>query len=91
MSLDDEVRKIVRETVQEILGNVSVVAPDLITVEEAAKICDCHTSVIYSLIQEISTTNFPAVKFGTRTIKIDRRRLHRWIEQGGLFAVTDNE
>jgi excisionase family DNA binding protein len=85
-TLELELKSIVKTTVIELLGDVPIKAPELITVEDAAKVCGCHTSVIYSLVQESPANRFPAVKFGERTIKIDKRRLYTWIESGGLFS-----
>lgn len=87
MSLEIELKSIVKNTVIELLGDVPPPVPELITVEDAAKVCGCHTSVIYSLIQEKQQNRFPAVKFGERSIKIDKRRLYTWIERGGLYGA----
>jgi len=58
--------------------------PELITPDEAAKICGCDKSVILELHKERLGNNFPSVHLGQRTIRIDKRRLNVWFHAGGL-------
>lgn len=83
MNLEVEIKKIVENTVRDILI-ASPPIPELITISQTAEICGVNRSVIDSLIKERELNNFPAVKFSAQSIKIDRRRLFIWIERGGL-------
>jgi excisionase family DNA binding protein len=71
------------QVVEERLGTASL-DPELITVDEAAAICGCDKSVILDLVHAREASGFPAVVLGKRTIRIDKRRLQRWFQQGGL-------
>ena len=83
MQIETAIREIVEQIVEERLGTATL-DPDLITVDEAAKICVCDGSVILQLVHDRETNGFPSVVLGKRTIRIDKRRLQRWFQQGGL-------
>jgi excisionase family DNA binding protein len=60
------------------------IEPELITIDQAAELCDCDKSVITALVHDRETNGFPAIVLGKRTIRIDKRRLQRWFQNGGL-------
>lgn len=57
----------------------------LISIEEAAAICDVSRSVIDSLVEDSKENNFPAVRLSAKTVKVDKTRLIKWIRAGGLI------
>ena len=83
MSTDEAIRQLIREELASWAGSVPA-EPELITVDEAAKICECAKSAIYDLVDQAPANGFPSVRLGTRTIRIDKRRLSNWIQAGGL-------
>lgn len=85
MDLETTFRNLVEEIVAEKLGAVSSV-PELITIDEAAAICGCDKSVIAALVHDRAANGFPAIVLGRRTIRIDKRRLNIWFQDGGLNA-----
>jgi excisionase family DNA binding protein len=85
MLIEEAIREIVEQIVEERLGTASL-DPELITVEQAADLCGCDKSVIHQLVHDREVNGFPAVVLGKRTIRIDKRRLQRWFQQGGLGA-----
>jgi predicted DNA-binding transcriptional regulator AlpA len=89
--VDIAIENLVKKKVIELFGNVQPSAPELITVKEAAAIYGCNPSVIYSLVHDAKTNNFPAVKFGEQSIRIDRRRLYYWIESGCLLQTSASQ
>jgi hypothetical protein len=74
-------QEMVRQTIAEQYAPPQM--PEFITVQEAADLCACDRSVISSLIQNPSS-GFPAIRLSKRVIKIDKCRLIRWLESGGL-------
>lgn len=82
MNIEVAIRETINEYIQTL--NLEPPTPELISVEEAAKICLVHRSVIDSLVKERQINRFPAVKFSERSTKVDKRRLYLWIEAGGL-------
>jgi predicted DNA-binding transcriptional regulator AlpA len=82
--LEKAIINLIDARIAEKLGDLPIQKPDLITIEDAAEICSVHRSVIDSLVKDRKTNGFPAVKFGERSIKIDRNRLYLWIGSGGL-------
>lgn len=83
MSIDELIRKTVREELESWV-NSAPAEPELISIKEAAKICSCSRSVMDALVQNAETNGFPAVRLGSRTIVIDKRRLNSWFQNGGL-------
>jgi len=58
--------------------------PELITIAEAAKICDVDISVINSLFHKRNKNGFPGIRLSERKLKIDKQRLIEWLRNGGL-------
>lgn len=56
-------------------------APDVLTVKELKQILGIGTVNAYRLLQ---APGFPAVKVTSRTYRISKAGLIRWLEQGGL-------
>ena len=86
MSTDEAIRQLIREELASWVNTVPA-EPELITVDEAAKLCGVSKSVIYGLAKDAATNSFPSVRLGTKIIHIDKRRLSRWIQAGGLIDV----
>lgn len=87
--------KVIREIVREELAAAAAVSPveiELIAVKDAADLLGIDVQAVRDLCSESETNGFPAVVLGTRTCRIDKRRLARWIESGGLkpAKVEDN-
>ncbi len=82
MSIDIAIKEVVREEIA--LHLASMPEPKWITIEAAAKICDCGRSVIDSLVKEAPENNFPAARLGTQTVRIDKHALLLWLRRGGL-------
>lgn len=80
---DDVIRNMIREELAAWVGSAPQ-EPELISVVEAAKLCGVAKSVIERLVAEAATNGFPAIRLGARTIKIDKRRLNHWFQNGGL-------
>jgi len=83
MSTDEAIRQLIREELASWVNTVPA-EPELIDIKEAAKICGCARSVIDALVHEADKNGFPSVRLGARTIKIDKRRLQGWFQNGGL-------
>lgn len=83
MDITQVIRDIVREEIGHFLS-ASSKEPELISVEQAAKLFQCDRSVILALHHDRDRNGFPSVALGRRTIKIDKHRLNRWAADGGL-------
>lgn len=86
MIIDKQIREIVREELAAATA-VSPVEIVLIAVKDAADLLGVDAQAVRDLCSESETNGFPAVVLGTRTTKIDKRRLARWIESGGLKSA----
>lgn len=84
MDINTAIREIVREVVSEEYSGRLIADPELISIEQAAKICGCSRSVLDEIIKARDINGFPAIYLSTKTIRIDKRRLQRWFEAGGL-------
>jgi hypothetical protein len=84
--LTNVLRTLIRETVAEMLPQMAVPAgdPELITIADVTAMIGVDESVVHSLIKDKDTNGFPAIRLGQRTIRIDKHRLIRWLDQGGL-------
>ena len=69
---------------EERLDNSLSTEPELITIAEAAKICDVDVSVINSLFHKRDKNGFPGIRLSERKLKIDKQRLIEWLRNGGL-------
>jgi len=83
MDIEAHIRDIVRQEIAELQIDAAG-DPELIKVTEAAKLCDLSPSVIYALIKEAPQNGFPVVRLGSQTVRIDKRRLNKWFERGGV-------
>ena len=83
MDITEAIREIVR---QEIAGLQLSTAgdPELIKITEAAELCGVNRCIIDALVKESPANGFPAVRVGSQTVRIDKRRLNGWVERGGL-------
>ena len=82
MELDTLVRSIVRDEIA--AAHAAPADPVLISIDEAAKIFGCGDSVINELIKDSATNGFPSIRLSTKTVRIDKARLNKWINAGGL-------
>lgn len=80
--IGNAIRDIVRAEVTAALEQLP--APDYISIETAAEICDCSRKIIDSLIKEADVNEFPVTQLSAQTYKIDRHELYRWLRNGGL-------
>ena len=82
-SIEERIREIVRDELAKLR-----IEPDqdpiLLKVIEAAELYNIGRSTLYELIKESPGNGFPAVRLGSQSVLIDKRRLNRWIEDGGL-------
>lgn len=83
MDINQIIRDIVREEISHHAADLSS-EPVLITPNDAAKICGVSKQVVLDLHHARSANGFPSVDLGTRTIRIDKRRLNQWFATGGL-------
>ena len=81
---EQTMKDFIRQTVRECLASAPMPEPELISIDKAAKICTVSKQVINDLIAESLGNGFPSIRLGVRTIKIDKRRLAKWLEAGGL-------
>lgn len=81
----DNITESIREIVRDEIANL-VVSPDpeLLTPDEAAKFLGIGKAAVLSLVD---VEGFPAVRLGSKTIRIDKRRLNAWIASGGVVKV----
>ncbi len=82
MDIELTIRNIVRDELAK--AAAAGHEPEMITVAEAIRVLGIGRSKVYRLVDESPANGFPAVRLGTRTIRIDKRRLHPWIASGGL-------
>lgn len=75
------IRGVVRDEIAAASMHVEI---DLISIEQAMKVCGTGRQVIDDLIHDAETNGFPSVVLGARTTKIDRNRLGVWLASGGL-------
>jgi len=90
MQIEQIIKQIVREEVAACVGAFGT-EPELITLEEAAKLCSCGPDTIRDLFGESATNGFPAVVLGKKTHRVDKRRLAAWLAAGGLTPTFTNE
>jgi predicted DNA-binding transcriptional regulator AlpA len=83
MDIEAHIRDIVRQEIAELQIDAAG-DPELIKVTEAAKLCGVSRSVIDALIKEAPQNGFPAVRLSPQRIVIDKRRLNKWFERGGI-------
>jgi predicted DNA-binding transcriptional regulator AlpA len=85
MSIEHTLKQMIRDTVLELMpDNAPSRDPKLITIADVTSMIGVDESVVHSLIKDKDTNGFPAIRLGQRTIRIDKHRLIRWLDQGGL-------
>jgi len=85
MSIDVLVRDIVEQALAE---RVQPQIVEFISIDEAAKTCQCDRSVIDSLVQDAQNNGFPAIRLSRRITKIDKQRFFNWLRSGGLNGIN---
>ncbi len=83
MIIEEIIKDIVRSELAE-LQTLPPAEPELITINEACTLCGCNRTVIDELVHGSPANGFPAVRLGSKTIRIDKRRLSTWFRTGGL-------
>lgn len=81
--IEQHIRELIREEISHHAADLSS-EPVLITADDAAKICGTTKQVLLDLHARRDENGFPSVQLGTRTIRIDKRRLNQWFATGGL-------
>ena len=71
MSLDDEIRKIARDEVAEILAGKGLIEYEPLTVEEAAQFCGCGKTQIGDLIKDRSS-GFPGAQLSPKVFTVNK-------------------
>lgn len=87
MAIDQSLTDIIRSLIREEIAAAAPPSeqPDLITIEDAAAICGCDRHTIMSIVHN-RQAQFPAIRLGPRTFRVDRTRLYRWLASGGLLS-----
>lgn len=62
--------------------------PELLTIQETAELCRCDKSLILELVND-PASDFPAIRLGPRTIRVDKVRLLKWLAKGGKNGICN--
>lgn len=91
MAIDHTFTDLVKQLIREQLATQGQASepPDLISMDEAAQICGCDRHTLMAIVHN-GAARFPAIKLGPRTYRVDRRRLYRWLESGGLLSYGEH-
>ena len=90
MQIEQALKDLIRQTVNEALASGVENTPELVTLEEAAKFCGCGVDTVRDLFNEREANGFPGIVLGAKTHRVDKVRLRAWLNNGGLGATRSD-